>query len=93
MGNEKQSLVKESRSVTTWWGGSGQWKAGGIEGDGLHRSMRKPLGVMDMIIILVTGMASGSYTYVTTHHTVHFKYVQFRGYPLFSNKGVTNILH
>lgn len=38
---------------------------------------RKYLGMKDMLVILIVVMVAQEHTYVETHQTAHFKYVQF----------------
>ena len=53
--------------------------------EGLQRSMRKLLGVMNIFIILITMVKSQIYAYVTTYHIVHFKYVQSLSFIIYTS--------
>lgn len=47
------------------------------EREGGQKGRRKVLGVLEIFIILIVGMAPQVYTYVRTYRSVSFKYVQF----------------
>lgn len=84
MENEKQSIVTESRSVAACrWG-----KEEKGERKGLQRGIRKPLGMMDMFIVFIMVMISWSYSYVTSHQIILFKYHQIILCQLFLNNTV-----
>lgn len=53
--------------------------------EGLQRSMRKLLGVMNIFIILITMVKSQIYAYVTTYHIVHFEYVQSLSFIIYTS--------
>lgn len=64
-------VVAEGISVVAWgW----EWQR---KRDGLQTDVRKLSGLMNMLTISIVVMVSLVCTYVKTHSTVVFKYVQF----------------
>ena len=53
--------------------------------EGLQRSMRKLLGMMNIFIILITMVKSQIYAYVTINKIVHFKYVQSLSFIIYTS--------
>lgn len=73
-----QLIVTENRSVVAW--------ILRVEGEGLQTGIRKYLGMMAMFSILTAEMVLQVCVYIKTHHTAHFKYMQFILCPLLLNK-------
>lgn len=71
----------KASSTSLWRGGAeGLW--GGIT------KGKKPLGLMDLFIILFTVLVSGIYTDVKTYQIVHFKHVQYAVCQSYFSKAV-----
>lgn len=65
-----------SKSVVVWW--QGDQRMGGNVGKGLQRKVMKLFAVMFIFLILDECICQ-------TYNTVHFKYVQFIVYQLYTS--------
>jgi len=75
--------VTDSISVIAWGDGGKE----GQEGE-ITKVYEKPLGVMDMFVILILVMVPWVYKNVKTYQTLYFKHMQFTVCHLYFNKAV-----